>query len=363
MRKIKVCHVVSALEAGGVETLIYNYCSKLDLSKFEVHILYQRQASKKNQEEFEKLGFFLKEIPEKMKHPLKNYFETKKYLKDNQIDVVHAHMTLANFIPLLAAKKIGIKNRVSHSHNSDVRDKATFNRIFEYILKILTMKYATKLVACGNDAGKYLYLNKDFIVLNNALNLEKFKYNEEKRQKIRMQYNISQDSILIGNIGRFTEQKNQDFLISILKELVNKNSKYKLMIIGDGYLEFKLKQKVEELKITKNVIFTGIVDNTDCFYSAFDVFVLPSLWEGLPVSGLEAQASGLKCLFSENIDKDVIILKEKVKVLDLQTSTWLNELENLDDDIYNRNIDIKEFENRNLNIEKEVKKLENIYNN
>ena len=360
MKKINVCHVMSALEAGGVEAVVMNYCSHMNLAKYNMHILHQRKPSEKNINEFRKLGFFIKEIPEKTKHPIKNYRETKKYFIDNKIDVVHAHMTLVNFIPLLAAKKVGIKIRISHSHNSDVRKKNFFKLFFEKILKLLTNYYCTIRVSCGEDAGKYLYGKKDFIILNNALDLSKYKYNEKNKIRIKKEYGLNNENIIIGNIGRFTIQKNQKFLLEVFSELVKKNKNYILFIIGDGELKEELSQYAKELNIDDNVIFTGIVNNTNEYYSVFDLFVLPSLWEGLPVVGVEAQASGVKCLFSNKIDIKANIIKENIKNIPLELKCWVNEILSIDR-VYDRCIDDSLFANLGFDINSEVKKLDNIY--
>lgn len=326
MKKIKVCHVVSGLKAGGVESMIYNYCSHMNLKNYEFHLLYQHEASKKNVDEFNKIGFKLHRIPSKIKHPLKNYYETKKYLYDNKIDIVHCHMTLMNFIPLIAAKKLNIKTRICHSHNSDVRKKNIFVKIIEYFLKKICVYYSTSLIACGEDAGKYMYKDKEFIILNNALNLNKFAYNDEFRGNIRNKYGIKEDEIVIGHVGRFTVQKNHKFVIELFKELTKFSNKYKLMLVGDGELRDEINNLVNDYNLEDKVIFTGIIDNTNEVYSAFDIFVLPSVWEGLPVVGIEAQASGLYCLFSLNIDKNVVINDEKTKMLDLDIDIWVKDI-------------------------------------
>lgn len=362
MKKIKVCHVVSALESGGVETVIYNYCSNMDTSCFEFHLLYQRTASEKNIEDFNKLGFKLYEIPEKVKHPFKNYFETKKYLKNNNIDIVHAHMTLVNFIPLLAAKRLGIKTRISHSHNCDVREKSFIKICFEKILKKLTLRFANVLIACGKDAGEFVYEKKDFIILNNAINLQKYKYDNKKGENLRQKYNIPLDYCVFGNIGRFTVQKNQEFLIETFSEVYKNNNKTVLLIIGDGKEGPILKQKVKELNLEKNVIFTGLIKEVYDYYSMMDAFLLPSLWEGLPIVGLEAQVSGLNCIFSNKIDQNVTVIKDKVTYLELDKKIWTNEMLNLSYQNHNnRDVNLNKFEEKGLSIQKEAEKLRNIY--
>lgn len=360
MSKLKICHIVSGLKAGGVESMIYNYCSHMDSKKLEFHILYQHEPSIKNVEEFVKLGFKLHRISSKVKHPIRNYIETRKYLKDNNIDVVHCHMTLMNFIPLIAAKNLKIKTRICHSHNSDVRKKNVFVKVIEYILKKICILTATDLVACGDDAGKFMYGNKDFVVLNNALDLDKFKYNEIKRQELRKKYGIKENEIVIGHIGRFTNQKNHEFIVELFKLLSTKNSKYKLMLVGDGELKNKIENLVDDYELADKVCFTGIISNTNEIYSAFDLFILPSLWEGLPVVGIESQVSGLNCFFSSNIDKNVCIVNDRVMLLSLNINKWVKVICNFDNN-YNRNIILDIFDKKKLNIKIEVNILQQMY--
>ena len=164
-RKIKVCHVISGLRSGGVESMIYNYCSRMDASKFDFSILYQHEPSQKNVDDFEKINFKLINIPNKRKRPILNFMKTYRYLKNNKIDVVHCHMTLMNIFPLLAAKIAGVKKRICHSHGSDVRKKNFIIKIIEQSIKKICIRLSTDLYACGEDAGKYLYGNKKIKII------------------------------------------------------------------------------------------------------------------------------------------------------------------------------------------------------
>ena len=357
--KIKVCHFVSGLKSGGVESMIYNYCSHMSLEEYKMYLVYQHEPSQKNLEEFEKLNFVLKRIPSKVKHPLKNFVETYKFLKNNRIDIVHCHMTLMNVFPLLAAKILNIKIRICHSHNSDVRKKNIIVSLFEKVLKKVCIYLSTDLVACGVDAGKYMYSNNRFIILNNALDLNKFMFNKENRNKIRKIYNIKDDEILIGHIGRFTSQKNHEFIIKLFEKL--DLNKFKLILIGDGELKESIEKEVSKKNISSNIIFAGIQSKIYEFYSAFDIFILPSLWEGLPVVSIEAQASGVFCIFSDNIDKDAIINIDKSILLNLDIGKWCKYIKMFSNKSNNRSIDISKFIEKNLDINNEVLKLDRIY--
>lgn len=363
MNKINVCHFVSGLKAGGVESMIFNYCSCIDKNKYNFMIVYQHDPSQKNVKEFEKLGFKLYRVPSKAKHPLKNYLLSKKILKDNKVDVVHCHMTLMNFIPLFAAKKLNINQRICHSHNSDVRRKNFLIRYTESILKKLCNSLSTCNIACGEDAGKYLFGDNKYTILKNALYLTEFEYKENLRIKIRKKYNISNNTLVIGNVARFTNQKNHGFIISLAEKLVEDNIDFKIVLVGDGELKKEIIKVVNEKNLNNRIIFTGVVKNVNEYYSAFDLFILPSLWEGMPVVGIEAQTSGLKCLFSKNVDKKINICTENVKMLELETYIWIKSIEEIYmiKDYARKNMTEK-LRNAGFDITKEVEKLEEIYN-
>lgn len=358
MKKIKVCHVVCGLRSGGVESMIFNYCSKLDNNKFEWYLLYQHEPTEKNLKEFKELGFKLLRITSKIKNPLKNYLETYEFFKKNKIDVVHSHMTLMNWIPLLAAKKLGIPIRISHSHNSDLRKKNIFVRLFENFCKKLNKNYATFFLACGEKAGQYLYGKDKFDIIQNALDVDKFLFNLSNRIKIREQYEIDDEQIVIGHIGRFVKQKNHEFIIQMFEKICqNYPNKYKLLLIGDGESKDRIKEYVTNSIIKNDVIFTGIVDNTNEFYSAFDCFILPSLWEGLPVVAIEAQISGVNCVLSKNIDNECKI-NENVLFVENTLDVWTDAIYNLK---IERTSNLERLNAKGFNIDKELKKIEKIY--
>lgn len=362
-KKIKVCHVVCGLKSGGVETVVYNYCKEIGNEEFEWSILYQHDPTKKNVEEFERIGVKLHRIPSKLKHPIKNYRETKKYFREHKIDIVHCHMTLMNFIPLITAKKLGIKVRICHSHNSDTRNKNICIKFIETILKRISIVNATELMACGNDAGKYMYGKRKFVILYNSMNLKKFMIDRDIRKHERERMGISNNTVVLGHIGRFTHQKNHVFLLQVLKKMLLEKKDVKLILVGDGEQRENIKVLAQNMGIYKNIIFTGVISDISSMYNVFDVFLLPSLWEGLPVVAIEAQASGLKCFFSNSIDSNAVIDEKNAKLLELDSELWKNEilksLKSVKES--NREIDMNKFIEKNLDIKNQADKLKKIY--
>lgn len=357
MNKIKVCQFVCGLEGGGAEQVIYNYCSKMDREEYEFYLVYQHKACKKNLKEFESLNFKLFNIPSKVSHPFKNFYYTNKIIKENKFDVIHTHMNIMNFIPLICGWLNGTKIRISHSHTCDIRKKNVLIKAFEYACKKLSILFATDLVACGEAAGKYMYGRRKFVIIHNAINTKKFEFNLKIRNQTRKRIGVNKNTKLLGNVGRFTEAKNHLFLLDIFEELYKVDDSYKLLLVGDGELKNDILKKINDLKIKDGVILVGNVDDTSSYYQAMDLFLMPSKWEGLPLAGIEAQASGLKSFFSDKVSDEVIISKNAYKKSIENKEIWVQAIINSDYRYERKNNII----NLQFDIEKEVKKLLEIY--
>ena len=211
--------------------------------------------------------------------------------------------SLANIDYLKYAKKYGIKHRIIHSHNSQNMD-TTLRGILHKINKNRIENYATDFWACSKDAAEWFYkkdLANKAIIIHNAIDVSKMKFDLTKRNEVRNDYSLDTFEV-IGNVGRLHFQKNQEFIIAIFNELQKENKNYKLVLVGQGEDEIKLKQKVSELKLEESVIFTGVQSDIQAWLSAFDFFLFPSRFEGLSIAGLEAQANGLPVLCSSKVN-------------------------------------------------------------
>jgi glycosyltransferase involved in cell wall biosynthesis len=306
MSKIRVCHIVCAINGGGVEQVILNYASKIK-DQVDFDIIYQYPATPAIRERFENLGFQLHEIVPKKEHPFSHIRQIYQILKKNSYDVVHCHLDwYLNFIPCFLALICGIKIRVSH-HHQVYQSENTLLKMSCGILRILNKITATHYMACGIDAAKSAWGETSFkqgevIILPNAIKAEKFYFNQPSRDKIRKELGV-EHKFCIGHIGRFYPQKNHIFLIDIFAEIHTRIPESFLMLLGNGPLLPKIQNKIKDLNLLDSVLFLGIQQDTAPFYHAMDVFCLPSLWEGLPVVLIEAQISGLPCIASVIIDK------------------------------------------------------------
>lgn len=320
MQKVKVLIIVGSLGIGGNEIFVMNILRSIDYKKFLIDLLIF--DGKRLDFYNEVIGYGCKVyICDKTNSTIERMFWVLKFIKNNnQYDTVHVNSCsfkglLCGTIP---AKIVGIKKVIAHSHNSGEPKGNVLDKTLRIFLKIL-LEYSISLgLSCSDLAGESKY-RKKFIasnryhIVHNAIEVEKYEYNSVFREKIRKHYNI-EDRIVIGNVGRLAHQKNQEFLIKIMPYLLCKNDKYFLLIIGGGELEEKLKKLALELEIENNVLFTGSINNVNQYYSAMDVFAMPSLFEGFPFTVIEAQVNGLKCVLSDdithmaNISGDVIFL-------------------------------------------------------
>ena len=365
-KPIKVAQVLGFVAEGGVESMVMSYYRNIDKAKVQFDFLVECTSKIINKEEIEKMGGKIIIIPS-MKNIFKYEKQLKSIFKENNYDIVHAQKSTLNIFPLYAAKKAGIKVRISHSHSTS--NKIEWKRnIIKNILRPFSKLYATDYFACSELAGRYLFGNKTFdqgkvTIINNAIDINKFKFNEEFRSQIRKKYNI-ENKFVIGHIGRFVTQKNHSFLIDIFYEyqMINPNSC--LLLIGDGPLFNEIKDKVNKLNINDKVIFVGSCFDTEKYYSAMDLFLLPSLYEGLPVVGVEAQINGINCLFSDTITKEIKVT-DNANFLSLKNSSkeWALEINKTKEkDLNDRELNSDLFVNSKYDIKNEASNLLELYN-
>lgn len=352
-KKIKVIHFVAGFKNGGVEQVLLNYTGPVNKNyDIDELIAYQHKADSKKLSLSKALGNRMKEIPAKRSGIVKHIYATYRLIKKEKPDIVHAHMSLTNFFPLIIAKFLRVPVRISHSHIA----QDEFNPLLTPLFKKLNLYGATNLMACGEQAGKYMYGDNKFKVLYNAIDEEKYSFNNNWRNEIRKKYGISKDEFLIGTIGRAVYQKNQKFLVDIFDEYHHKNPKSSLMIIGDGELSKELDDYIAQKDCATNVIRVKGVKSTEKYYSAFDAFLMPSFYEGLPVVAIEAQSSGVTTLLADTIDKSVKF-SPVVKFLSINNGVdeWVDNLK--------KEIDRKNFlkEDNNYNIKTRYSDLFNYY--
>lgn len=304
---IKVLHLFTTLNNGGVESFLYNYYSNMDRSTIRFDEIVCGEDIGFMEPMFEKLESKIYHVEKFRKNPIKHCILVAKIIKEGNYDIIHCH-GYKSIIGLIFAKKYGCKVRIIHSHMAYTKENF-IEKIIRRLIVFIEKRIATDKFACGIDAAKWLFGNEEYEkgeieIINNAIDLHNYFYNEEKRKKIRQELNI-RDEFVIGNVARLTYQKNQGYLLEIMKEIVKEDPTSKLLLVGEGEDELKLKQMCDKLDISKNVIFLGLREDVADILSAIDIFVLPSKYEGLPVVLAEVQASGLYALVSDTVTDEI----------------------------------------------------------
>lgn len=328
--KVKIAQIIGKTCNGGVESFVYNYFLNIDRDRFEFHFYVEGESKIINKKKIEELGGKVIFIP--------SYFHIFKYLKCltknfrmNKYDIVHSNMNSLSLFPLYCAKKTGCKVRIAHSHSMSNR-KEVLRNFVKNILKLFSKAYATHYFACSVEAGKWLFgkkiiHNKNFFIIKNSVDVERFYFSNENRVKIRSQFNILDGDILLGNVGRFVKQKNHLFAIDLIYKLKRKGfNNYKLLLVGEGPLIDKYYDIISEKKLEDNIIIVPSCNNVNEFYSAFDIFLFPSLYEGLGIVLVEAQINGLCCLISNNIPNESVFTDNVIAIGLNESSQWLDEI-------------------------------------
>ena len=307
---IRIAHIVGKWIGGGVEAVVMNYYKNIDRTKVQFDFLCDSDSTNIPYEEIELLGGKIILIP-----PYQKVFKYQKELmrifKENNYKIVHSHINTLSVFPLRAAKIAGVPNRIAHSHSTSNKYEWKKNLV-KQILKPFAKIYATDYVACTEYAGRWLfgsreYDNGNIYILNNAIDLSKYNDNKEMKDTKRKEIGIPNDAFVIGHVGRFVTQKNHIFLIKIFNEIYKKNNKAILILIGQGPLMEKIRHKIIMLGLDKNVKFLGQRDDVNELYQLMDVFVFPSIYEGLGMVAIESQFCGIKTIVSDKVPRDIEI--------------------------------------------------------
>lgn len=361
---IRIAQIIGKWVGGGVEAVVMNYYRNIDKSRIQFDFICDNDSTNIPYEEIEKLGGRVILIPPYQK-VFKYHKELKKVLKEGNYKIVHSHINTLSVFSLFAAKCAKVPVRIAHSH-STTNKKEKKKNLMKQLLRPFAKMFATDYMACTEHAGRWMFGDKEFdkgnvYILNNAIDLSKFKYNKKIRESKRKELNITNDTLVIGHIGRFVEQKNHRFLIEIFNEIHKKNKNSILLLAGQGPLMEEIKDKVKELHLTRAVKFLGQRSDVHELYQAFDLFLFPSLYEGLGMVVIEAQCAGLPCVCSTTIPK-IAKVTDRVEFIDLNksSSVWSEYCNKLVYD--NDRRDNSDLVRKNgYDIKSETKNLEKVY--
>lgn len=304
---IRVAQVLNRLDYGGIEAVVLNYYRHIDRSKVQFDFFFSRQSVVPCREELERLGARLYLLPP-VSDALAYQKELGNIFRRNQYAIVHAHLSTLSVFALFAAWCSGVPVRICHNHSTAHWEEGK-RTAAKYALRPLAKLFATDYFACGEKAGRWLYGNRCFdngcvYIMKNAIEEKRFAYDAQARAQLRKALGISENAFVLGHIGRFAAQKNHAFLLQVFRELRLQQPTAQLVLVGEGELREDIYRQVCKWGLEKVVHFVGACGDAARYYSVMDSFCLPSLYEGLPVVALEAQANGLPCLFSSYVTKE-----------------------------------------------------------
>lgn len=309
MEPIRVLHILHSMNRGGAENAIMNYYRHIDRNKVQFDFLLTEHKRCQFEDEILSLGGRVFRVPVlTMKNPFPYLTGVWRFYKSHsEYRIVHSHTSSKSFFPLFLAKKTGIPVRISHSHNT--RSEAGLSGFLRDCLKLPLKKVATHFCACGEEAAIWLYGQKFFNavkvrIVPNVIEAEDFCYSIERRREIRNMLGFPDSAVVLGCTARFSPQKNHRFLLSVFYEFNKIIGDSVMLLLGGGELKSEIESQVKELGLEDRVYFIGTVANVSDYEQAMDFFLLPSINEGIPLSLIEAQVSGLRCFVSEGVPRE-----------------------------------------------------------
>lgn len=365
IEKVKVLHSVAIMNRGGEETFIMNLFRSMDRSRIGFDFICTVDEEGAYDEEIKKLGgsiYHLKQnrINGKRKQ-IDNTFLLYKFLRNHnqEFDVFHIHTQHAMnaFLSAFAAKMAKIPVVIVHSHNTNT----LFHRKAHYFFRPLLNMLRIVRLACSEVAGTWMYGNNKFRIVRNGIILDEFEFNPTAREAMRKKQGW-ENNYIIGHVGRFNNQKNHRYVINVFNELLKINSKYKLILVGDGENYDSIKDMVKELQIDDCVEFLGIREDVNHLYQAMDMFLFPSIYEGLPVVLVETQTSGLNAIISDSITQEIDItdLIHRESIEDLP-DLWAEKIEYILNQKKMRQSDQLTIRKAGYDIKTTAKEISNLY--
>lgn len=357
---VRILEIVASMDRGGVETTLMNIFRMIDKNKIVFDFLLATDRECAYNEEIRNLGGRIYSVPNRKKGLKKNRDALDAFFAEHkEYQIVHMHAASLSYIePLKAAKRYGIPVRIIHSRNTK-QNGSRMHILLHYFHQIQIGGIANYYFACSDLAGQWMYGSRipksKRRIINNGINSDKFVYDLSIRNKLRSELEIEEDEYAIVNVGRLSEQKNHIFILDIFRHMINQGGNYKLFLVGDGKNKEKIKKKIKEYGLEDRVTFVGVRSDINKILQAMDLFLMPSLYEGLPGSAVEAQGSSLPCLLSDTITKEVAItdlvkfmsLKEEPKVWAKEAISMLNTCirRNTQEEIIKAGFDMKSISN------------------
>lgn len=306
---IRIAQIMGKLWAGGVESVVFNYYRKIDKEKFQFDFYYDEDSTVEPPKDLVELGARFIKVPA-YQNVWKYMTTLHYYFKKNNYQIVHSHINTLSVIPLFVAKQCGVPIRIQHNHSVPGGPEFKRNALKNF-LRLFSKTFSTHYFACSEKAGRWMFGNKTFaqgkvFVMKNAIDFSEYEIADYEKSQLKTKLNL-QSSFVVGHVGRFTFAKNHEFLLEIFKNVLKLKPNAKLLLVGDGELRFKIEKKIRELGLTDKVIMVGKVTNPAKYYAIMDVLILPSIFEGLSMTTVEAQASKKNIVVSEAVPQEAVI--------------------------------------------------------
>lgn len=327
---MKILHILGEIDGGGVGAVVLNYMRHIDKSDMEIHILAFEKQDKTEQlleAEFRNCGCQLMYIRHRNLGYVRHFRSIYQLIKKEKYDVVHCHFNIWSAPYLFIAMILGVKVRIAHSHTAGTVYSPAKELALNLLYPMLCIS-ATDRFACGQDAGIHLWGNGHaFYIMRNAIDTENFRFQDEIRDQYRHILNIPSDVTVVGHIGRFSQEKNQAFILELAQQLYEMNTDIRFVLVGDGENFERIKTEIDNRHLKQSVFLLGVRKDISQLLQAFDIFILPSQYEGLPVAAVEAQASGLPVILSTEITREVALLDSTTYLpIDSGVDQWIQEL-------------------------------------
>lgn len=305
-KPIRVLHVVQRMEAAGVQSLLMNVYRKIDRNKVQFDFLTHYKERQFYDDEIEQLGGKIYRLTVREdKNIIKYLNDLKTFFSDHsEYKIVHGHMDSLGCFYLGAAKRADVPVRIAHAHN--VIKGGNITKQVRNVLNRFYKTNATDLMACSEAAGRYMFGSQNFTIIHNSIDTSKFAYNEQLRTAMRKELNV-ENNFVIGNVGRFAYQKNQKFLFEIFREILKINKSARLLLVGEGELYEELMNYANQLGIKDELLYLGVRNDVNKLYQAMDAFVFTSIFEGLGIVAIEAQAAGVLTFCSDAVPNEANI--------------------------------------------------------
>ncbi|CDN32800.1 capsular polysaccharide biosynthesis protein [Mucinivorans hirudinis] len=321
---IRVLHCIGGLNNGGMGTMLMAYLRALNRQEVIFDFLVTTENGFFDQE-VRTLGGKVFCLTARRKNPIKHYREVDKFFDEHpEYQIVHFHQCVSYWYNLQSAYRHGVKNRIIHNHGIgiDLRTKFPYNIFTKYYAKKRICFLASDYITCADAKAKELFTKdivkkREYLIMPNAIDANKYRFNEQTRKTIRNKYDIKDSTLVVGHVGNYLYPKNHKFIVDIFSELIKIEDDCVLMLVGDGELRKEIENRISKLGISAKVLLMGAANNVNEFLQAMDVFLFPSIFEGLPLALIEAQTSGVKSIISDVIPLEVSVVQDCIETLPL----------------------------------------------